>query len=323
VKANLLASEILDKAHQTKTLLAKGMNSKVKSVKRDTNSKTPKSKEKPSDKSIVIDKAIGLVFANEELMFEHFEPQVLKLESAHKIFLKDTAGQELDETNWPKSLEYSIEDSLDQTLDEPQEIWHDLKSLPGQGVYHFVRPLEEIQAYHVATAYVSEDDEPTFIFHHFISGTHDLIDCYRRGDLVYDRAIEEVGFGSIEGDSLLDGDPLAIGLFISMLKVRSEKDVAEESFQDLGAQCREETIEAADEIWRHSDSAGNVIVNFIKEFEDHEIEDLHYIAVTVEDPASKVHSLLFSFPTLDLTLVDRYRQGENLQADEVSQESSH
>ncbi|NQZ19758.1 MAG: peptidase, partial [Bdellovibrionales bacterium] len=35
------------------------------------------------------------------------------------------------------------------------------------------------------------------------------------------------------------------------------------------------------------------------------------------------HALLFSFPTSDETLVDRYRHGENLQADEVIQESSH
>jgi hypothetical protein len=36
-----------------------------------------------------------------------------------------------------------------------------------------------------------------------------------------------------------------------------------------------------------------------------------------------VHSLLFSFPTSDTYLLDRYRQGENLQAEEVVQESSH
>ncbi|MBO9668798.1 MAG: peptidase, partial [Bdellovibrio sp.] len=67
-----------------------------------------------------------------------------------------------------------------------------------------------------------------------------------------------------------------------------------------------------------------VLVCFIKEFPDHETaKDLTYIAVTQEDEETNVHSLLFSFPTTDSTLADRYRQGENLQAEEVSQESSH
>jgi hypothetical protein len=151
----------------------------------------------------------------------------------------------------------------------------------------------------------------------------DLIGHYRRGDLVYDRAFEEVGFGALEGDSLAEGDPMAIGLFLSMLKLRSEGDVAFEKFQELGAECREETIETADEIWRSNDLQGNTLVTFIKEFPDHGIKDLTYVAVTQEDTENSVHSLLFSFPTTDSNLVDRYRHGENLQTDDVSQESSH
>ena len=53
------------------------------------------------------------------------------------------------------------------------------------------------------------------------------------------------------------------------------------------------------------------------------VEDLHYIVVTEEDTEAQVNSLLFSFPTNDTTLVDRYRQGENLEAEEVATESSH
>ena len=62
---------------------------------------------------------------------------------------------------------------------------------------------------------------------------------------------------------------------------------------------------------------------FIKEFNDMGVEDLHYIVVTEEDAEAQVNSLLFSFPTNDISLVDRYRQGENLEAEEVATESSH
>jgi hypothetical protein len=47
------------------------------------------------------------------------------------------------------------------------------------------------------------------------------------------------------------------------------------------------------------------------------------MVVTEEDTEAQVNSLLFSFPTKDETLVDRYRQGENLEAEEVATESSH
>jgi len=45
---------------------------------------------------------------------------------------------------------------------------------------------------------------------------------------------------------------------------------------------------------------------------------LSYVVVTQEDDNSNVHALLFSFPTTDKTLVDRYRQGEYLQPEEVA-----
>lgn len=127
----------------------------------------------------------------------------------------------------------------------------------------------------------------------------------------------------MEGDALGEGDPLAMGLYMAMLTVRSEKDIPQDKFHEF-ADLREDTIENADEIWRKNDLDGNILVSFIKEFPDHETtKDLTYIAVTQEDEESNVHSLLFSFPTTDQSLADRYRQGENLQAEEVSQESAH
>ena len=52
-------------------------------------------------------------------------------------------------------------------------------------------------------------------------------------------------------------------------------------------------------------------------------EPIFYISVTLEDSGTNSHALLFSFPTNDESLVERYRHRENLQADEVIQESSH
>lgn len=262
---------------------------------------------------IVIDRQAGYVFKTEKEMLEFFAPQIERIEKDHQTWLKDSS----------EMSGVDAEAELDLTLEEPQEIWHDPQTFKEFPIFHFIRPLESIEAYQVAVTYVSSEDEPTFLFLHFVTADLELVNHYRRGELIYDRAFEEVGFGALDGDALSEGDPLAMGLFISMLKVRADKDIAEDDFKKYGEELREETIENADEIWRNSDLTGNQIVTFIREFPDHDVRDMHYIAVTQEDPASKVHSLLFSFPTSDLNLVDRYRHGENLQAEEVTQESSH
>jgi hypothetical protein len=288
--------------------------SKVPSQKpKKLKSKGVKLRRKP--KEIVIDRSAGLVFKTENELYAFFKPQIDHLEKEYQSLRKDT---DLKEENIPH-----MENLLDLTLDEPSEIWHDDKTFKEFPIFHFIRPVEEISAFHVAISYVSSEDEPTFIFLHFVTQDLELIGHYRRGDLVYDRAFEEVGFGALDGDSLSEGDPLAMGLFLSMLKLRSDSDVPFDQFQKRGGECREETIENPDEIWRSTDLNGNVLVTFVREFPDHEIKNLFYVAVTQEDPNSNVHSLLFSFPTNDENLVDRYRHGENLQADEVTQESSH
>lgn len=274
---------------------------------------------KGKNPEIVIDRKSNLVFKTEKELFAFFQPQIDILEDEYDEWSKaEGLDQEIANTKG-----FSVEDELERSLEEPQEIWHDPKTFKEFPIFHFIRPIEEIDCFHVTITYISSDDEPTFIFLHFFTRDLELIARYRRGELIYDRAFEEVGFGALEGDSLSEGDPLAMGLFISMLKVRSDKDVPHDEFPAMGEQFREETIEQADEIWKHTDISGNHIVTFIKEFPDSGVPELNYIAVTQEDPNSKVHSLLFSFPTSDSSLIDRYRQGENLQAEEVVQESSH
>ncbi len=285
---------------------------KPKAVK---NKKLRLRRKKNQPEQIVIDRELGLIFNSEEELYTHFKTQIDQLEQEYEsVHTQDDFKDEeiLD-----------LETQLDKTLDEPAEIWHDDKTFKEFPIFHFIRPIDDMNAFHVAVTYVSSDDEPTFIFFHFLTRDLHLVEKFRRGDLVYDRAFEEVGFGAIEGDSLSEGDPLSIGLFIAMLKVRGETDIPYEKFQELGAELREETIEHADEIWRAADMNGHNVVNFIKEYPDHIIPNLYYVGSTLEDASSQMHTLLFSFPTNDESLVDRYRQGDNLQAEEVVQESSH
>ncbi len=278
-------------------------------------------KKKLSDRNeelIVIDEKAGLIFQTTQDLYKYFGDAIETLEGEYESLRNPSDFTEQEQSKF--------EDRLEDVLDQPDEVWCDEKPIKDLLVHHFLKTFQDNDQslYYVASAYVSTDDDtPTFVLQHFASKDQELFKNYQRGEMIYDHDFADAQPGAIEGDALSEGDTLAIGLYLAMIKVRSEKDISPDKFQEFSA-LREETIEAADEIWRKNDLDGNVLVSFIKEYPEHEsAKDLVYVAVTQEDPDSNVHSLLFSFPTTDKTLLDRYRQGENLQADEVVQESSH
>lgn len=267
---------------------------------------------------IIIDEAKGLVFSSEEELYNHFNAEIDKLE---KEFFRLRQGDDISEGRFA-----NYEANLTTLLEDPDEVWEDRKTFKESPLIIYLRRMdrgtsEEAQLFHVAACYLT-DDIPSFVYLHFPTSDASLVEKYRRGEMIYDRSLSEVPIGAMDGDALTEGEELAVGLYGAMLKLRSEKDFPEEKFPEYFDR-REATLEDADEIWRSSDSMGNVLVSFIKEFDDTDGDPIHYIVVTVEDSVSNSHALLFSFPTNDSSLIERYRHGENLQAEEVVQEASH
>ena len=258
---------------------------------------------------IIINEEQGLVFDTEDELYAHFATDVQTLE---KEFFDLRGDADIEEVQFKK-----YDDQLERVIDDPDEVWEDSRALEGQRVYVYIRAFEDV--YHLAVCYLT-GATPSFVYLHFPTTSDSLVDRYRRGELVFERLGENIAIGALEGDALHENDDLAEGLYRAMLLLRIEKDIAEEDFVTY-ADFREDTLEDADEIWRSPDSLGNVLVSFIKEFNDE--DEFTYVVVTVEDEPSGSHALLFSFPTRDRNLADRYRHGENLQAEEVTQESSH
>ncbi len=272
-------------------------------------------KNQKSQELILIDEGQGLIFENEESLYGYFSKAIDQLEDE---YLKNKK-----EDDYTDEEQIALEKYLEVALDEPDEIWRDEERFSEFVVHYFIKNFSEEKMSYVAVAYVSAEEQiPTFVLFHFPTKYAEQAKLYQKNSMIYNKITELVHEGAIDGDALVDGDPLAIGLYLSMIKLRSEKDIPQSRFKEF-ENLREETIESADEIWRKNDMDGNILVSFIKEFPEHEVQGLHYIAVTQEDSNSNVHALLFSFPTTDESLVDRYRQGENLQAEEISQESSH
>ncbi len=269
---------------------------------------------------IVIDESKNLIFESEEELYRHFVKEISFLEKEYFSLRPKDDIQEAEFDDYEKNLSVLLEN--------PDEIWHDTQTMDGVDFHIYIKKFEvensdddDAVLYHVGFVYLT-GKVPSFVYLHFPTKSESLVSKYRRGEKTYDRIEQNIPVGAIDGDALHEGDELARGLYLAMMKVRSDSDIKEARFRDFG-QLRESTIEQPDEIWRSNDSMGNVLVSFIKEFPEEEEKGIHYIVVTLEDMASNSHALLFSFPTTDEALVGRYRHGENLQADEVVQEASH
>lgn len=305
-----------NKSKQIKIKMLKPNQPKKKSIsKAQTHKATKKVQEK---ELIIIDEKQGLIFENEKTMFGFFSEAIKDLEKKYEQHYSAENDFSIEEQT---ELEYLLED----TLDDPDEIWIDEESYEAYKVHVLIKSFEVDQKefHYVTVVYINtEENYPSFVFIHFATKDLKLVEVFREDEIIFHRKLEAIQFAAIDGDSLLEGDYLAIGLLEAMLVVRSEKDIAPDKFREY-AELRESTIESPDEIWSKVDSTGHVLVTFIKEFPDQGVPDLHYIVITEEDAESQVNSLLFSFPTNDISLVDRYRQGENLEAEEVSTESSH
>lgn len=279
--------------------------------------KSAKSKNK--NEQIVIDEKNGLIFNNEDELYQHFSKEITALE---KEFFDLRPDGDISDDDFEK-----YEENLSVALEDPDEVWEDEETLEGVKLTIYLRKFphptdSETRLYHVAIVYMA-DDLPSFVYLHFPTQIETLVGQYRRGKKIFDRLDQKIPFGALEGDALHEGDEFARGLYQAMLKVRADNDIPEDKFRSY-AYMREETIEQPDEIWRNNDTLGNILVSFVREFPDEAGgKDTYYVVVTIEDTPSNSHALLFSFPTNDETLVARYRHGENLQAEEVTQEASH
>jgi hypothetical protein len=275
--------------------------------------KVAKKTERSYAEKIIIDEKNKLIFKSEEDVLKHFDKHIQKFEN--EFLALRPKGDYSDEQA------AKLESHLDITLESPDEVWVD-DSVKGVPLHIYIKKIEspDEEFYYIALTYVA-GDIPTFVFLHFPTKSVKVVDKYRRGEPNMDRYANEVENGCVEGDALSEGDDLAVGLFKAMMVLRQDNDLSSDEFRDY-ADLREGSIEEPDEIWRNNDLEGNTLVNFIKDFSANG-ETLFYVVVTLEDSSSNSHALLFSFPTEDESLVERYRHGENMHAEEVVQESSH
>lgn len=277
--------------------------------------KSKKSKDSQAKTQIIIDQSRGLIFDDENDVVEHFKNEIELLEKEYHEWRPET-DINLDDIQ-------DLDQHLTELLQEPDEVWLSTDAIKGitLGTFigYFEAEEEDINFYYITLTYFV-DNTPRFVFLHFATTDLNLVKKYQRGQKIYDQNNQSIQSDEEAVDALTEGDELAVGLYGAMLKLRNSSDIPEKEFSDY-IKHREETIEEPDEIWRKIDSEGRVLVSFVKSIEDG--GDTKYIVVTKEDEATESQYLLFSFPTKDANLVDRYKQGESLDASSYTREESH
>ncbi|RYZ89776.1 MAG: peptidase, partial [Proteobacteria bacterium] len=262
-----------------KKAVSKGLSkSKSRATKKST----------PEKEFIVVDEAAGLIFENEADLFGYFADSIQALEDEYQALRS--------EEDYNDEEQLDLGNYLETTLDEPDEVWQDTETFEDMEIHHFIRTFDVggVVFHYIAVAYVTPDDSyPSFVFIHFPTKDSRLQQNYQRGEIIFDKKYEYVRDGAIEGDALGEGDPLSMGLYTAMMKVRGEKDIVQEKFQEY-SELREDTIESADEIWRKNDMDGNILVTFIREYPDHDTKDLSYVVVTQEDSTTNVKTTCVS-----------------------------
>ncbi len=268
------------------------------------------------DEAIIIDEEKDLFFCSEDCLYQHFAKPIENLE---KEYLALREEKDIPREEFPK-----YEELLGNLLEGPDEIWEDTETITDLNLHIYMGEFQvEEQSIYYAAILRETEGNPSFVFLHFPTTDIKLLEQYRRGKLIYNRSQSEIEVDASDEDALAEGDELARGHFEAMLKLRNKKDIPEPEFGEY-LEYRQDSIEDSDEMWRHSDMEGNTFVHFLKEFESEgEARAFTYIVVTIEDVVSGSHFILFSFPTKDNQLADRYRQGEMLNTDAPAKQESH
>jgi len=152
------------------------------------------------------------------------------------------------------------------------------------------------------------EDEPTYIILSFPTRDKKLAEEFRRGQKLErkddDDEAAEPEVSSVLADDFLSRQGNAIEE--EMLRHRDATDIPQKEFEEY-VHLVDQTIENPDEVWELQDEGDNPILTLIGQHD----ENLHYVVICTIDQNQGQESwrVIYSFPTRDVSLVQRYRRG--------------
>lgn len=255
-----------------------------------------------SDEKIVyVEESANRYFCSEKCirayydpMSEHYRKQMLDIRDPHDISEADFA-------------EYESYAPL--CLSNPDEEWVDTTEFGETITYFLSNFTNEGGKFTYIVACFCLEDEPTYILLSFPTRDKKLAEEFRRGEKIERKDDdEEPGEPEISSPVLTEDFLARQGNAIEeeMLRHRDPTDVPKEEFEEY-VHLVDQTIENPDEVWELQDEGDNPILTLISQHE----ESLHYVVICTFDATQTQESwrVIYSFPTRDPALVQRYRRG--------------
>lgn len=277
------------------------------------------------ERALFVEEEVGRIFCSEDCISSYFSTEVERLEKEYVKYasnIEDLSGEEKENYAHLRWL----------TLQEPDEVWRQ-KTLAGDYRYTLISEFEpgDRPIYCVCICLFLRG-EPSFLYLAFPTKSVTLVDLYRRGERVEwvkPRQVEgehpqNLSLSEGAGDGSQDGTeqkaPIIDGLAdewteeetlrAELSSHRAQDDIPEADFENYQA-CLEESLESPDEVWSLNVKGKGPLrlYHFLKNYQEKE-ESFWYVVVARETDQEDEIELLDAFPTRDMHLVERYRQGD-------------
>ena len=256
----------------------------------------------PDDKIVFVEENSNRFFCSEKCIRAYYDPMA---EFYRKKMLEIRDPHDIPEVDFAEYESYAP-----LCLANADEVWSDTCET-GENVMYFLSNFtNEGGKFTYLVMCFCMELEPTYILLSFPTRDKKLVDEFRRGEQV-EIQDEEDNPAEPEADPVLKEDFLAKqgnAIEEEMLRHRRKDDVPKEEFDEY-SHLLDHTIESPDEVWELQDEGENTLLTLISQQD----EKLHYIVICVfeqsADAQQESWKVIYSFPTNDPAMVQRYRRG--------------
>lgn len=253
------------------------------------------------DKVVYVEENSPRFFCSEKCIRDYYDPMA---DFYRNLMLELRDPHDVSESDFPAYESYAP-----LCLADPDEIWVDTTELGEQITIFLANFTNEGGKFTYLVMGFCMDLEPTYILLSFPTRDKKLVEEFRRGERV-ERLPASEELAEPEVSPMLSEDFLARqgnAIEEEMLRHRSKNDIPAEDFEEYGHYL-EQTIENPDEVWELQDDSGSTLLTLIAQQE----ESLFYLVICTSEQGSEGQEswrVIYSFPTNDQALVQRYRRG--------------
>ncbi|MCO5141540.1 MAG: PBECR2 nuclease fold domain-containing protein [Oligoflexia bacterium] len=256
------------------------------------------------EKIVYVEESTHRFFCSEKCIRDYYDPMA----EAMKEQLFDLR----DPHDIPEADFSNYESYAPLCLSNPDEVWEEVLA-NGESYTIFMANFsnESGKFTYIVVAFCLEY-EPTYILLSFPTKDKRILEEFRIGTRVELETSEEEALSQETAvSSLLASDYVSNqgdAIQDEMMAFRSQDDIPKEEFEDY-QHLLEQTIEGPDEVWELLDPEGNTLLTLISQAD----ENVSYVVICTldeaEDGQQESWRVVYSFPTKDPALVQRYRRG--------------